>query len=83
MPPVDGVSLAHEFMHKLGAKDKYSTDPNVACLIDPATGQEYDGYDIMCHRVGSGGSFENPPLSELIISNPTMEEIKGNLQSSK
>lgn len=76
-PPVDGVSLVHEFMHKLGATDKYSTNPSTACLTNPATGQQYNGYDIMCHRVStSSEGFLNPPLSELIISNPTMDEIK-------
>lgn len=81
-PVVDGISLAHEFMHKLGASDKYFTGAENACKIDPLTGKEYDGYDIMCHRVGSAenGYFE-PSLSDLIISDVTAREIKWNLES--
>lgn len=46
--------------------------------IDPATGQQYSGYDIMCHRISIGGAegFATPKFSELIISEATAQEIK-------
>lgn len=79
-PPLDinnqGETLIHELMHKLGAKDKYSQEPDHACLIDPTTGQEYNGYDIMCHRIPDPlGGYTTPNLSELIVSEPTAREI--------
>ena len=71
-----GESFIHELMHKLGASDKYYDGPDHACRIDPATGQEYNGYDIMCHRVSDPtGGYRTPTLSELIITEPTAREI--------
>jgi len=79
-PPLDidwqGESFIHELMHKLGARDKYYDGPEHACKIDPETGEEYNGYDIMCHRVPDpSGGYSTPALSELIISEPTAREI--------
>ena len=81
-PPLDvnnqGETLIHELMHKLGASDKYYDGPEQACKIDPATGRQYSGYDIMCHRIPDpfgGFGYITPPLSELIISEPTAKEI--------
>lgn len=72
-----GETLSHELMHNLGATDKYYVGFEQACLINPATGQEYNGYDIMCHRVGVPGSgFFKPPYEELIVSDSTAKEIK-------
>lgn len=71
-----GEELIHELMHKLGATDKYDTNPQQACRINPETGQEYSGYDIMCHRVKSPtGMFEKPALSDLVVTNPTALEM--------
>ena len=71
-----GEILAHEYMHKLGASDKYNPTGSSACLIDPDTGEEYDGYDIMCHRIATGaGSYVQPPFAELKITPPTAREI--------
>jgi hypothetical protein len=71
-----GESLVHELMHKLGASDKYFDRPDHACKIDPETGEEYNGYDIMCHRVPDpSGGYSTPALSDLIISEPTAREI--------
>lgn len=73
-----GITLAHELMHKLGATDKYGYTIDQACLSEPVTGLPYSGYDIMCHRVpnnGEGKGFNRPPLSDLIVSRPTAEEI--------
>src|SRR4030067_363229 len=79
-PPLDidwqGGSFIHELMHKLGSSDKYYDGPDHACNIDPETGEEYNGYDIMCHRVPDpSGGYSTPALSELIISEPTAREI--------
>ena len=79
-PPLDinrqGETLIHEFMHKLGATDKYYDGIEQACKIDPSTGQEYSGYDIMCHSIGNPDEgYHTPPLSELIITEPTAKEI--------
>ena len=79
-PPLDidwqGESFIHELMHKLGASDKYNDGPEHACKIDTETGQEYSGYDIMCHRVPDpSGGYGAPALSDLIISEPTAREI--------
>jgi len=69
-------TLIHEYLHKLGAKDKYSETPEQACLTNSETGQEYDGHDIMCHRIKvDTGSYLNPPLVDLIISEETAREI--------
>lgn len=73
-------TFAHEFNHLLGATDKYGTTRERACIIDPETGKEYDGYDIMCHRIPTNpdnpnSSYAMPPLEELIISEPTAKEI--------
>ena len=70
--------LGHEFLHKMGAMDKYFLGFQQACQIDPATGRQYSGYDIMCHRISIGGEegFITPKFSELIISEPTAQEIK-------
>ena len=83
MPPLTDINiysqeLVHEFMHKLGASDKYSVDPKQACLINPETGQQYSGYDIMCHRVSIPPyeGFATPKFSELVISEATAQEIK-------
>ena len=77
---IDGYSqeLVHEFMHKMGATDKYFIGNQQACKIDPATGQQYSGYDIMCHRISIEGAegFATPKFSELIISEATAREIK-------
>ena len=65
-------------MHKLGVSDKYYDGPEQACKIDPATGQQYNGYDIMCHRItdpAGGYGYITPSLSELIISEPTAKEL--------
>jgi hypothetical protein len=71
-----GESFIHELMHKLGARDKYYDGPEHACKIDPETGEEYNGYDIMCHRVPDpSGGYSTPALSDLIISEPTAREI--------
>jgi len=75
-------SWMHEFFHIFGATDKYETTPDRACLIDQATGQEYDSHDIMCHRIpteGGGFSFQTyrqiDEINDLIISEPTAREI--------
>ena len=74
-----GEIMIHEFMHKLGATDKYD-GLEQACLTDPETGQQYSGYDIMCHRISDGGGYyTTPPLSELIVSDPTVQEINWRL----
>ena len=74
-----GETLIHELMHKLGAIDKYGTDPTEACLIDPMTGKEYSGYDIMCHNIpkdfGSFVGFVDPEFNDSVISDPTAVEI--------
>lgn len=79
-PPLDvnnySEEFIHELMHKLGATDKYFSSPQQACLIDPATGEEYSGYDIMCHRIPQWDGFITPPLTELIVTDPTAKEIK-------
>ena len=84
IPPINQVisigdyaqELIHEFMHKIGATDKYSVDPKQACLINPETGQQYSGYDIMCHRVPMYSAFATPSIMELIITIPTSRELK-------
>ena len=75
-----GRLFAHEFMHNINAIDKYGNSTQ-ACQIDSSTGQEYAGYDIMCHRIrettigGSlGGGFFFPSSTELIVSIPTANE---------
>lgn len=73
-----GEIMIHEFMHKLGATDKYD-GLEQACLTNPATGQQYSGYDIMCHRIYVEGGYTTPPLSELIVSDPTVQEINWNI----
>lgn len=83
-PPITDIDtysqeLVHEFMHKLGATDKYYFGEQAqGCKIDPATGRQYDGYDIMCHRISVEGikEFATPKFSELIISEATAQEIK-------
>lgn len=73
-----GETLIHELMHKLGVSDKYYDGPEQACKIDPATGQQYSGYDIMCHRIADpagGYGYITPSLAELIISEPTAKEL--------
>jgi hypothetical protein len=70
--------IAHELAHNLGASDKYGTTPEAACLINPATGQQYSGYDIMCHRIvdpSDGSGFIFPPFDELKVTGPTAREI--------
>lgn len=69
-----GETLAHEFMHLLGARDKYSFG-NVACLNDPISNIPYSGYDIMCHRIAGNGGFVSPPLDRLIVGDATAKEI--------
>lgn len=80
-PPLEidlyATTLVHELMHKLGASDKYAMTPTQACLIEPKTQQEYDGYDIMCHRIQANTGFVIPPFYELRITKPTAEEIWG------
>src|SRR3989344_3071384 len=78
-PPLIGSTyaktLTHEFMHKLKATDKYD-GASRACLINPLTGQEYDGYDIMCGRIPSGsGTFFSVPFNQLNVSFSTAMEI--------
>lgn len=70
--------LIHEFLHKLGATDKYSVGFKHACLVNPETGQQYNGYDIMCHRVSipPAEGFATPPITELMITIPTYRELK-------
>ena len=71
-----GETLVHELIHKLGATDKYSDTPERACLIDEASGEEYSGYDIMCHRIGTPeDGYTFPPLTDLLITEPTAREI--------
>lgn len=72
-----GATFSHEFMHLLGARDKYSSDPNIACASDPISGTFYSGYDIMCHYVSRPGSlgFSTPTLNELSVTDPTAKEI--------
>lgn len=75
---VDNYSrqLSHEFMHKLGATDKYD-GPTAACLINPRSGAQYDGYDIMCHRIPDGtGGYLTPHFSKLEVSDSTASEIE-------
>lgn len=75
-----GRTHTHELMHNLGAGDKYLTTSVQACQTNPTTGQEYSGYDIMCHRiydpreptVGAGYTF--PDFSLLAVSEPTAVE---------
>ncbi len=69
-----GEMVTHELLHNLGARDKYD-GTGQACLTDPATGQQYSSYDIMCHRVATAGGFTFPPFSELIVTGPTAKEI--------
>lgn len=83
VPPLTDIDiysqeLVHEFMHKMGATDKYFIGFQQACLINPETGQQYSGYDIMCHRVSIPPyeGFATPKFSELIISEATAQEIK-------
>lgn len=83
VPPLTDIDiysqeLVHEFMHKMGATDKYFIGFQQACKIDTATGQQFSGYDIMCHRISIGGAegFATPKFSELIISEATAQEIK-------
>jgi hypothetical protein len=74
-----GTPLAHELMHSLGASDKYD-EAQQACWTNPETGQQYSGYDIMCHRVGTAESgFVFPPFSELMVTEPTAKEINWKL----
>ncbi len=70
-------TFAHEFAHLQGATDKYGTTAERACLIDPETGEEFDGHDIMCHRAPRDldSGYDMPPLEELIVSEPTAREI--------
>lgn len=72
-------TFVHEFMHKLGATDKYD-GATQACMTNPSTGTEYDGYDIMCHRILNSESeivsFLRPSFSELKITEPTAREIR-------
>ena len=77
-----GETMIHEFMHKLGASDKYD-GAEQACLTNPATGQQYSGYDIMCHRIYDDDVYTFPPLSELIVSVPTAQEINWKLPSPR
>jgi len=75
--PIYPRTIAHEFMHSLGAYDKYETISARACKLGP-DGREYDGYDIMCHRaviVGDPGFYTQPNLDELKITDPTAQEI--------
>ncbi len=77
-PSVDtfATSWPHESVHKLGASDKYGLTAERACTVDPATGLEHDGYDIMCHRVARPqGGYAFPPLDQLRVSRPTALEI--------
>lgn len=78
-PPTQS-NFAHEFNHLMGATDKYNTTRERACIIDPETGKEYDGHDIMCHRIHTDpnnprSNYMTPLLEKLIISEPTAEEI--------
>lgn len=83
VPPLTDIDiysqeLVHEFMHKMGATDKYFIGFQQACKIDAATGQQYSGYDIMCHRISIPPyeGFATPKFSELTISEATAQEIK-------
>ena len=68
-------TLSHEFMHRLGASDKYENTPTQACLIDPATGSQYSGYDIMCQRVPEGSyGFYTPYITQVWATDPTAIE---------
>ena len=69
-----GTTLVHEFMHKLGATDKYG-GATQACTIDPATGQEFSGFDIMCHRIADQGAITQPSFFDLVVSGATAREI--------
>lgn len=69
-----GTTLAHEFMHKLGATDKYDGAAQ-ACTINPATGQEFSGFDIMCHRISDQGAYIQPTFFSLVVSGATAREI--------
>lgn len=69
------LTITHEFMHKLGATDKYD-GISQACLIDPTIGIEYNSYDIMCHRIKTTeGGFQTPLFDSQIVSLPTAKEI--------
>jgi hypothetical protein len=69
-------TVTHEFMHKIGASDKYSDDAISACKIDPATGLQYSGYDIMCHRIADPtGGFNRPNITEQVATDPTAKEV--------
>lgn len=73
------ISWLHEFFHLLGASDKYGSDPDKACIINPKTGEEYDYHDLFCHRLkneDAGYGFYNlDTLKDIIISEPTAKEI--------
>lgn len=70
-------SWMHEFFHSFGALDKYGTTGAAACRINPDTGEEYDMYDLFCHRIPAegGGFWQVDEIIDLIISAPTAEEI--------
>jgi hypothetical protein len=76
---LDGIGriLLHELSHALGATDKYMDSPAAACLTNPSTGKQYEGSDIMCHRVYDPirMSYYFPPLELQTISRGTADEI--------
>jgi hypothetical protein len=69
-------TVSHEFMHRLGATDKYYDTPAQACTNNPSTGLQYSGYDIMCHRVAvdPADGFYTPYVTELQVTDPTAIE---------
>jgi hypothetical protein len=62
--------FAHEYLHLLGAEDKYETGNATSlgrdCKINPQTGERYLSEDIMC---------QYNSLESAIISEPTAKEI--------
>lgn len=64
-----GFTIVHEYLHTLGATDKYTyTSNGTICATNPATNLPYTGFDIMC---------DAPVLqfSNLIVSPATQKEI--------
>lgn len=70
-------TFGHEYAHLLGATDKANTDSSRACKINPKTGEEYDGHDIMCAKTYSpeGNIIFVGNLFDLEITEPTAREI--------
>lgn len=76
-PPLNSqrypMAFAHEFLHLIGAIDKYlSWDQKkqsaAACATDKKTGQMYEHEDIMC-----GGSSNDPRKAK--VTEPTAREV--------